>query len=259
MTSVMAGIAMGRTARFTEQTPVYAFLGRPLTGAEDPRKSRITVGHLFTHSSGLACDDTDDHSPGNEDVMQDQSAQPDWYRYVLDLPLVHEPGTVYASCSGGINLVGAVIGRATGLWLPDFFDCYLARPLQISGYHVNLMPSLEAYAGGGLYLRPRDFAKFGQLYLDGGVWNGRRVVDRGWVERSTSGQIGTGDGASDGYGWHGHVLQAGGRRYREYEASGNGGQFLMVLPELDLVLVTTAGHYGQYGIWRTLRDGFVPE
>ena len=108
-------------------------------------------------------------------------------------------------------------------------------------------------------MRPRDLLKLGELHLRGGVWNGARVVSKRWVDESTAHQISVPNGSSDGYGWHRHTLQVGGRSYQEYEANGNGGQFLIVVPELDLAIVFTAGNYGQYNIWRKFRDELVPQ
>ncbi len=258
MTSLMVGAAMDRGAPFTTESPVYPIFGLDSMLRSDLRRARITVGQLLTHSTGLACDDNDETSPGNEERLQQQRTQPDWYRYMLDLPVVHEPGSTYAYCSGTMNLAAGVVARATGRWLPEFFDESLAQPLDITDYAMNLMPNGEAYGGGGLYLRPRDLLKFGQLVLTGGTWNGVRVVSKRWIERSTASQIVTPDGSSDGFGWHRHILRLNGRSYQEVEANGNGGQFLIVVPELDLVVVFTAGNYNHYGVWRKLRDEWVP-
>ncbi len=248
-TGLMAGIAIDQ-----------GVLARDSRGqAQDPRRQRMTVAHLLTHTSGLACDDNDDASPGNEDRMQEQRQQPDWYRFTLELPIAHDPGTTYAYCSAGINLAGAVIAKAAGTSLLEFFDAYVAGPLEIHPWDMNLMPSGEAYAGGGLRLRPRDLLKLGQLFLDGGTWNGDRVVSKRWVEQSTSRQVDAPDGSADGYAWHLHTLQQGGRPWREYEASGNGGQFLVVLPELEMAVVFTAGNYNRYRIWRKFRDELIPQ
>jgi CubicO group peptidase (beta-lactamase class C family) len=252
ITSIMAGAAMYQGARYQGAridmtTPAGTVAGAP-----------VTVGQLLTHTSGLACDDDDDASPGNEDAMQAQRAEPDWYRFTLALPRAHPPGTTYAYCSGGVNLVGRVIGAATRTWLPAFFDRAVARPLGIAHYAVNLMPTGEAYAGGGMQLRPRDLLKLGQLYVDGGTWHGTRVVSAAWVAQSTARQVGRPDGSTDGFGWHRHVLRAGGRAYQTYEASGNGGQFVVVVPALELVVATTAGNYGQYAAWRRIREALVP-
>lgn len=255
--SVMVGAAKLHGASLRETTPVYSLLANDRSiAAKEPRKQRITLAHLLTHSSGLACDDGDKDSPGNEGTLQ---SQPDWNRYMLELPVVHEPGSKYAYCSGGLHLAGAMLRRATGLWLPELFDRYLAREMGIERYAINLAPNGDMYTGGGVQMRPRDLLKFGQLYLDGGTWNGRRLVDADWVKRSTQHQIRTNNNGSDGYAWHRNVLRANGREYQEYEANGNGGQFLIVIPELELAVVFTAGNYVQYLIWRRLRDEIVPQ
>ena len=244
MTSIMVGAAQQHGAAISSHTMLSA--------------SPITLGQLLSHSSGLACDDDDDASPGNEDAMQSQHAQNDWYAFFMALPKVHEPGTTYSYCSAGINIAGKLLGDATKLWLPRLFETELARPLQFSTYGINLMPSGEAYSGGGMHLLPRDFLKFGQLYLDGGVWRGTRLVSAAWVRESIAHRIDRADGSDDGLGWHRHVLTAGMRRFQTYEASGNGGQFLVVVPELQLTIVVTAGNYGQYPVWLKIREQLVP-
>lgn len=246
LTSIMVGTAIDAGALSGVEAPVYV--------GPDPRKRRITLGHLLTHSSGLACNDMDDASPGNEERMQRQRAEPDWYRYFLDLPLTSDPGLTYAYCSAGINLAGGMVRAATKTWLPEYFDRAVAKPLGIERYHWNLMESGEAYTAGGAAFLSRDLLKIGQLFLNGGRWRGRQVVSRRWVTRSTGHRITTPDGGSDGYGWHRYPLRVGDRTYQEFEANGNGGQFLIVIPELDLVAVVTAGNYNQYRIWRAFRE-----
>lgn len=257
-TSVMAGAAMDAGAPFTMTTPVSTLFADRVGASPDPRAARITVGQLLTHTSGLACDDNDESSPGHEDTMQRQRAERDWHRFALALPVIHDPGTRYAYCSAGVNLVGGVIARTTGTSLTEFFDARIARPMQIERYAMNLMPSGDAYAAGGMYLRPRDFLKFGQVYLDEGEWRGRHIVSRAWVARSTARQVDAPNGSADGFGWHRYRLQAGALAYDEYEASGNGGQFLVVVPDLDLAVVVTAGNYNEYAVWRTIRDDLIP-
>lgn len=249
MTSVMAGVAMYRKATYR---------GAPITMSTQIGTRSITVGQLLTHTSGLACDDDDDASPGNEDTMQSQQKQNDWYQFFLALPTAHPPGTTYAYCSAGINMVGSVIGESTHSWLPAFFDRYVAQPMQISHYGINLMPSGDAYSGGGMHMLSRDLLKFGQLYLDGGVWHGMRLVSAEWARQSTAHQVDRSDGSDDGFGWHRHVLKVGARSFQTYEAGGNGGQFVVVIPELELVVATTAGNYGQYAAWRKIREELVP-
>jgi CubicO group peptidase (beta-lactamase class C family) len=264
---VLAGIARGRGANIAPDTPVYGQYPeyRPFDHW-DARKDRLTLRHLMTMTSGLACDDNDDSSPGQEDTMQEQRSQPDWYKYTLDLPLVRDPGGEKAIyCSAGMNLIGGVVKNATGTWLPEFFDTYLARPLQFGTYHMNLTPTGEAYMGGGLAVRPRDGIKLGQLYLSRGLWNGRRVVPSAWVEESTASHSSFApmiDGDLNhqyGYGWHINPLKTAGRTYRSFSAGGNGGQIVMVIPELDMVVAFNGGSYGEFSKWYRWSLDLVPQ
>jgi len=273
--AVMLGTAMLQGIRVSAQTHIYPLLSAMGPFAhQDARKNEITIGQLMTHTSGLACDDNSDRSPGSEDAMQGQTAQPDWWKYTLDLPMAHEPGAIYAYCSGGMNLVGAALTTATNTWLPEYFDRTVAQPLHFGRYYWNLMPTGEGYLGGGAFVRPRDLLKIGQLYLNGGVWNGKRIVSSAWVASSTSQHVAitpatTGLSAdefpnfygvgADGFAWHLDWLHAGGHSYREYGATGNGGQLLIVVPELDMTVVFTAGNFGQGGIWSQFRSRLVPE
>ena len=188
------------------------------------------------------------------------------------LPMAHSPGTRYAYCSANMNLMGAALTTATDTWLPDLFDRAIAQPLQFGPYHWNLIPDDEGYLGGGAFLLPRDLLKVGQAYLDGGAWHGRRIVEAEWVTRSTAPQMKVSPAttgltpdefpnyygeADDGYAWHLNPVHAAGRTYQAYVASGNGGQLLIVVPELDLAVVFTGGNYGQGGIWSRWPDAIV--
>ena len=255
-TGLMAGIAIDQGA-FTIDTPVYPVLDSA-KASSDPRRAKMTVGNLLSHTSGLACDDNDDASPGNEERMYNGQFG-DWYAFALDLPMLNEPGSTYAYCTAGINLAGGIVAKTTGISLLDYFYQNVSLPMQMGLWHMNLMSDGNAFAGGGLYLRPRDFLKLGQMYLNGGTWNGTRVVSRKWVTQSTMPHSTVPDSSHDGYAWHLHTLAHDGKPYREYDASGNGGQLVIVLPELDIVVAFTAGNYNRYPIWRTFRDELVPQ
>ncbi|MDQ3917615.1 MAG: beta-lactamase family protein [Acidobacteriota bacterium] len=260
LTTTLVGIAIDRGAGFDTRTPVPPLFPAYKTFAnDDARKRRVTVGHLLSMSSGLACDDENDDSPGNENTMQSQAAQPDWYKYALDLPMAHEPGERAAYCSAGINLLGGVIENTTHEWLPRFLYENFARPLDIRTYHMNLTPTGDGYGAGGIYLRPRDFIKLGQLFLDGGRWRGRQVVSRKWVEQATAPHASI-HGANDyGYGWWLDEYSVGSKTYYGFHAAGNGGQLLVVIPELDLVVALTAGNYGDFRVWSKFGSELVPQ
>jgi CubicO group peptidase (beta-lactamase class C family) len=271
--SLMLGAAMLQGVKISHQTPIYEVLAdRGPFANPDPRKARITLAHLMTHTSGLDCNDYDPDSLGNEGTMTTQRAQPDWWKYTLDLRMVHDPGARYAYCSANTNLVGGALTVATRTWLPDLFQRTVAGPLQFGRYYWNTTANGEGYQGGGAFVRPRDLLKMGQLFLDGGVWNGKRIVSREWVARATSPQVQitpetTGLTAeefsnnyprgADGYTWHLFELSSGGRTYREYEASGNGGQLVIVVPEAELAVGFTGGNYLQGGIWGRWKDEIV--
>jgi CubicO group peptidase (beta-lactamase class C family) len=224
---------------------------------DDARKAKLTLADLMSMRSGLARDDNDPDSPGGEDRMQRQKDQPDWYRYRLDLPMLKEPGgrdAVY--CSADLNLVGGVAETIAQTWNGDLFERHVAEPLGFATYHLNLMPTGSGYTGGGVYLRPRDALKLGQLYLAGGLWNGTRVVSRDWVDRR-----GLRDVPATGRRRRRQppvrlrlarppFRRRGGRTYREFAAEGNGGQFVMVFPELDMVVGVNGGKYGSSDWYR---------
>jgi CubicO group peptidase (beta-lactamase class C family) len=264
---VLVGIAQAQGAKLMPQTSLYPLFKQYGSFANwDDRKAQITLRDVMTMTAGNACDDNNDDSPGNEDKMQSDDKEKDWYKYSLDLAMVKNPGgedAVY--CSGDLNLVGGSVAAATHRWLPEFFDEALARPLQFGRYYVNLMPDGQAYMGGGTYLRPRDQLKLGQLYLDGGVWNGKRVVSKEWVQQSTSvhshfdAKYSLGQKHQYGYGWHIHDLKSGAKNYRVFAAEGNGGQFVIVVPELDLVVGITGGSYGEFDQWYRWELELVPQ
>ncbi|MFL6764392.1 MAG: serine hydrolase domain-containing protein, partial [Sphingomicrobium sp.] len=256
--SVLLGTAAARATGLSADSRIYDVMRSlgPFANP-DPRKDQITLAHLMTHTSGLACNDNGDNSPGNEMTMQSQAAEPNWWRYTLNLPQQFAPGTRYAYCSANSNLVGGALTQTTGTWIPELFEKTIAEPLQFGEWHWNLMPNGEGYLGGGAFLLPRDLLKVGQTYLDGGVWNGRRIIPAEWVKRSTQAAVevspettGLSEDefsnfylrAEDGLAWHLNILKSGGRSYRTYGATGNGGQLLIVVPDADLAVVFTGGN-----------------
>jgi len=266
ITGTLVGIARDHGAPFTLESAVYRLF--PEYGSlanSDPRKYKITVRDLLTMNSGLNCDDNNDDSLGNEDRMQSQSEQPDYYKFTLDLPMSGEPGDgIAVYCTAGINLLGGVVRNATHMSLTAFFERFFAEPLDIGTYQLNLAPTGDAYMGGGIYLRPRDALKLGQVYLAGGRWRGRQVVSRSWVESSLR-RYSTFPASSyapaHGYGfaWHLLEIRVGTERFHEYMAQGNGGQLIIVLPELDVAIFIGAGNYNNFPTWRAYYEQLVPD
>ena len=220
----------------------------PLLG-DQPGHDAIAVEHLLTMRSGLACDDGDDASPGNEDTMQNQTAQPDWYRYTWELPMARAPGDKALYCSATINLLGAVLVAHHHVVADDFFDEF-AAPLDISRAAIVLMPDGRAYLGGGVRLRARDFLKVAQLAVDRGEWRGRRIVSADWIANATAAHASITDPDDYGYGWWRIHYTVGGRAIDAVYASGNGGQLAIAVPALDIAIAITAGNYNNAKTWR---------
>ncbi len=254
LSTTMVGVMMEAGAPISPGDSVAEVLGEP--NGDDPRAAALTIEHLMTMSSGLDCDDGDTNSPGNEDVMQNQTTEPDWYRYTLDLDFVRDPGTEAVYCSAGLNLLGAALSAATGEWGPTLVDEYLAQPLQWGMYHMNLMPTGEAYFGGGLHIAARDFMKLGQLMLNDGVWNGERILPAGWAAAATTPYFPM-NSQHYGYGWWLIDYPYDGGSVEAFYSGGNGGQMVINVPALDLVVMVNAGNYGDFANLLALRDDFV--
>ena len=263
---VLIGVARQGGAKIGPQTLVSSLFTKEAPFANpDDRKQSMTLRDIMSMTAGNACDDGDENSPGNEDRMQSDPKQSNWYKYTLDLPMKKQPGGEQAIyCSGDLNLVGGAAAVATQTWLPNLFEEKLARPLQFGPYYLNLMPNGEAYMGGGAYILPRDQLKLGQVYLGDGLWNGRRVVSSEWVADSTrfharfAKDRSLGQEHGYGFGWHLHSLESGGKSYKVFAAEGNGGQFVIVIPALDLVVGMTGGSYGEFDQWYRWELELVP-
>lgn len=254
MGATLLGAAMETGLKIAPTTPVYSTMG---VAASDPRKAALNVENLITMSSGLDCDDNSDTSVGNENKMQNQRKQPDWYAYTLALDAVADPGTKTAYCSASPNLAGGVLARATGKGLDELFETLVARPLGIKRYALSLMPTRDVYMGGGWQFTARDFIKFGQLMLDKGVWNGKRALGADYVARASS-PLKSIAGIGYGYLWWVNELPYKGGKVRASYAGGNGGQAVMVVPELDLVVSFMGGSYGDR-VSLTTQRVYVPE
>ena len=244
--SALAGIAIDRHALRGEDELVAARLPYDSYANPDPRKERLTLKDLLTMRSGLACDDWDARSPGNESHVYQTG---DWVKFVLDLPLVATPGTIGRYCSGNVAVVGRIVERATGTTLPAFARTNLFAPLGIRDADVKwnyTLDSSNASTFAQVYLRPRDMLKLGVLYLRHGEWNGRQVISRDWIARSTAAWSTVGDQQYGYFWWHQWVDAATPRGLKRIDmvvASGNGGQKIYVVPSLDLVVVMTGGNY----------------
>ena len=258
-TSMLIGAAMQSGVPIRVDTPVYqTFLGT-VPADLDPRKKALTLEHLITMTAGFDCDDSGDR-PGDEDVYQQQDKQPDWYKYMLDVPMAWNSGDKIVYCSGKPNLAAGMLQKIAGEPLPEMFERLIARPLHMSNYHYFLQPTGEAYGGGGHRFTSRDFLKWAQLMNNGGTWEGKRIFSKAWAEKSGAPLHLLMPKRSQYYGylWNSKSWDYQGRKVHAYFAGGNGGQVSVGIPELDLAIVFTGGNYAD-GVLFNSTDKYIPE
>jgi len=236
VTSALVGLAVDAGLVEGPAAPLASFLPQyDDVFAADPRKRSITIEHLLTMTSGLAWDES-------RPPLPDAGEQADWLRVVLRQPLVDSPGTRFRYSSGNALLLSGVLERVYGVSALQVAVRGLFAPLGVASYRWLPLSRGLTPGGSGLELRPRDLAKLGQLYLDRGLFRGRRVLSEEWVRLSTAGSVELGDGSRYGYMWR--VVPPGGSPAPALDgaffAVGFGDQYLFVLPGLELVVVVTA-------------------
>jgi CubicO group peptidase (beta-lactamase class C family) len=166
--------------------------------------------------------------------------------YLLSLPVTTEPGSRFYYNGGTVDLLGAMVAYATDQSVQSFSSRYLFGPLGISNYHWQvLQASGLTCCHGDIYITPRDMAKFGQLFLNEGKWNGAQIISKEWVEQSTQYRINPMVSWADGYGylWWLRNLRVNNKTIRSFKAIGWGGQEIFVLRDLAMVVVFTGANY----------------
>ena len=228
--TTLIGIAVDQGKLDLDDKMVSFFPDRSIANL-DQRKENITVRHLASMSSGLDCT-----AEADEKTLQEMVASPDWAQFALDRKVAWEPGEQFVYCSPAIHLLSPILQQATGMTTLDFARQYLFEPL---GFGEVMWPKdPQGYYDGwaDVSLHPHDMAKLGFLFLNQGQWDGQQIVSRQWVKEATNTQITDGEDLY-GYGWWIETEVKGAR------ADGRGGQFIYVLPEWNMILVTTGGGF----------------
>jgi CubicO group peptidase (beta-lactamase class C family) len=209
------------------------------------RKDQVTLRHLATMTSGFEGFDFVPESIGNEENMY---PQPDWVKWTLDLPMseTREPGESWRYFTAGIVVVGDILNQVLPGGLEVYAHKHLFEPLGISNYEWQHTPQKVANTAGGIQLTPLDFAKFGELHRNDGMWGDKRVLPAGWARKSITPVVDT-TIKDDRYGllWWNKSYTVSGSKWETSYCSGNGGNKIFVFPEQDLVIVVTASAYGQ--------------
>jgi CubicO group peptidase (beta-lactamase class C family)/outer membrane lipoprotein-sorting protein len=248
ITSLLLGIALDRQLIRSVDEQMFSFF--PEYSALNTReKSDITIKHMLTMSSGIPWSESHPYNDRRNYIFQLLAAD-DPLGYVLGLNLSASPGRRFTYNSGTTVLLGEIIRRTAKTSVENFAAEYLFAPLGISKYRMIDLPNAEDvfFGSSGLYLRPRDMAKIGQLYLQEGLWDNKRIVSSEWIHETFTDAVQFPPthqlqhfAESYGYQWWLGTYYT--KDAKAYMAAGFGGQFIVVLPEVEMVVVLTGGNW----------------
>lgn len=247
VTSALVGIAIEQGYIESVDTPLAQYFPE-LYDREDTRWQRITIRHLLTHTSGIDCGDTE--------FEDEWRASDNWIEFVLNRPMAHEPGTFFNYSTANTHLLCAVLQQATGEDLYEFGKEYLFDPVGMDSVRIDTDAQGISDGGNGIYMDIYDMARFGLLYLNGGEWQGRQVIPAEWVEESTTLQFERDSGSAD-YGYQWWVRTFGDNDYPAFFAQGHAGQYIFVVPDLELIIAFTGDYEGRTSIYWRLANQIV--
>ncbi len=254
ITSVCIGIAIDRGFIGSVQQSIFDCLPS-FRHIQNDGKDQITIEHLLTMTSGLKGNEwlLPYSNPKNDVIMIYWSEDP--ISFVLNRPKIYKPGDVFQYYGASNFLLTEILKNATKMNLDEFSRKYLFEPLGITrSYWLRLNKGVIDGAGG-LMITPRDMAKIGATFLNRGIWSGERIISEAWVEKSAASYPGNSwlNNWDDhwgmrgySYSWWTHQFVKSGKRMNMFYAAGWGGQYIMVIPELNTVVVFTGGNYTSY-------------
>jgi len=234
--SILTGIAMQEGYIKGVDQKVLDFFPEIAKNVTDEKLQNLTIRHLLTMSAGY-----NTRTIPYTDVLNTKDASFDTVDHILTYnSILYQPGTTFFYDSGLPHLMSAVIQETTGMTTREYAQKKLFGPLGITGVTWDTDPRGIPLGCTGLMLSPRDMAKLGYLYLNHGQWNEEQIVPDKWVDESTTRHIDTkglmNEAEDDGYGYYWWIDAYGG-----YSAHGSGGQYIFVIPRLNLVAVFTGG------------------
>jgi CubicO group peptidase (beta-lactamase class C family) len=250
-TSTAVGFAI-KEKKLSLDDKIVSFFPEYLPDTVSDNLSKLRIKDLLSMSTGMRRE-----PPLNVDGI--------WVKGFLSQPFGSEPGTTYRYSSVASYMLSAIIKKVTGQKVIDYLKPRLFDPLQIDGMDWETDKYGINTGGWGLRLKTEDLAKFGQLYLQKGKWNGKQLLTKKWVEEATSVKLyqdpkmsaSKRDSSNDGV--QGYCYQFWRAKYNSYQANGANGQFVVVIPDKDIVVVFTADSpdmWGEIGmIWELLYPG----
>ena len=269
VTSICIGIAIDEGFIENVNQSIFDYLPeyRQLsTGGRDD----ITIEHLVTMRSGLEWDEwgaSPDSGENDIGALWFFHSQ-DPVTAILERPMTGAPGTSFTYSGGNMILLAEIIKNATGMGLDEFSERYLFQPLGIDSAHWDQFENGVIDGAGGVHITPRDLAKIGVTFLNQGVWNEKQIISQQWVNKSATsfpGNDGINVPGTDerntgySYSWWTKSFSDSGKEINMFYAAGWGGQFIMVTPELNTVIVLTGGNYhDKVRIFNILTNYVIP-
>jgi CubicO group peptidase (beta-lactamase class C family) len=237
VTATLIGIAIGRGEIEGIDAPLLSFFeDYDLSGVHE-LLHRATLDDLLTMRSGIEWHEQDRPLDETNTTLQLEYSD-DWIQFTLDQPMDAEPGTTWVYNSGGSHLMSGIIKAATGQFVDAYAEEHMFGPLGIHDYHWKKTPKGFPDTEGGLYLEAEQLAKIGYLYLNDGVWDGARILPEWWVPRATARIVEGVNTAGWAYGYQWWRIDRG--TTVVWAGLGFGGQFLLILPDHDLVAVVNS-------------------
>jgi len=240
VTSTLVGIAIELGLIESVNSKMVDFFENWTIDNMDDRKRNITIEHLLTWTDGMEFHEIDYPYDDPRNDLGQMWVSDDALQYCLDRPMWNDPGKSWWMNSGTLIILGGILEIVSNMSIPEFATKYLFEPLGIDEFYWSQIGGGSAggwyHTDGGLYLYPRDFAKFGYLMLNNGTWDDQQLFAQDWVENATDVYISTGwtdSYARFGYQWWIWPSQG------LYSAHGHYEQALYVVPEEDMVIVFT--------------------
>lgn len=262
ITALLIGIAIDRGAIPSVQSKVMDLLPmRRQTFAQDSRKAAMTLEDLLTMRSGLDCNDWDPKSPGHEDKMY---RQVDWIAFWSEQRMRADPGKEFSYCTGNVVAMGEILAAAVNMSADAFALKNLFVPIEARRAEWRYFDGKHGVdTGGHLRLEPDDLLKIGEVVLTRGTYKGKRIVSEAWIDAMTQERVNI-PNMSQRYGylwWLDHTKDPKLPQTRLWWAQGNGGSFLIVMPELKSTLAITGTRFNQPDMLEPmfwLRDRLLP-
>jgi CubicO group peptidase (beta-lactamase class C family) len=252
--SALVGIALDRGLLKNPDQPILPLLKARAPSGLDPRVGTITLDHLLSMRAGL------ERTSGVENYGR-WVTSPNWVRFALSRPFVDKPGGGRLYSTGNTHLLSAILTEASKKSTFDLAREWLGKPLGITIPAWTRDPQGIYFGGNEMALSPRALLRFGEMYRNGGVFDGKRVVPEEWIRESWTPRSATRRGDGYGYGWF--ITEAHGQPI--YFAWGFGGQMLYIAPTLAMTVVITSdfntrstGDGYQCALQSLMTEGFVP-